>query len=51
MERVLVREDGPANFGKVIVPYEEENNKSFIHNEEFGIGEIKKLLAMGSSRR
>ena len=29
------------------VPYEEKNNKSFVLNEDFGIGEIKKLLANG----
>ena len=33
--------------GRVPVPFEEENNKSFIHNEDFGIGEIRKLLANG----
>ena len=33
--------------GKVPVPYKEVNNKSFIHNEDFGIGEIQKLLANG----
>ena len=31
--------------GKVPVLYEEENNKSFVHNKDFGIGEIRKLLA------
>ena len=33
--------------GKAPVPYEEENNKSFVRNEDFGIGEIRKLLANG----
>ena len=30
--------------GKVPVPYEEENNKSFVRYKDFGIGEIRKLL-------
>ena len=33
--------------GKAPTVYEEVNNKSFINNEEFGIEEIKKLLANG----
>ena len=34
-------------FAKVAVPYEEKNNKYFVLNEDFGIGDIRKLLANG----